>query len=248
MLAWWVELVSEQRCNDLSEFIQSVVEVAFSSVFVVAVLSYLLKRWIGIRIDESVKHAYARQLEEHKAQLQLENSRQLEELKSNLALENSRQLERARLQGEETTRSRSADLERFEEFLKEYNFEDGSLAYIRDRNMAEPFEWSGLDQFKELSSCWEKASQEFLDSEIEAKRREFCESVQSLIRHLGINAFRLDNHPGHLSQIHPEFKSAEEDWKREKWQNETRLADELAQKVEDSYNDFVRFSRHHLKS
>lgn len=209
-------------------------------------LYFLLKHWVGTRIAESVKHEYARQLEEHKAQLQLEGSRQLEELKSNLARENSHQLELARLQAEKTARARSADLERFEEFVRKYNFDCGSLAYIRSRNMAEPFEWSELGQFKEIADSWDTASQEFLDGEIEARRRIFCESVQSLVQHLGLNAFVLHEHQWRLCQIHPEFKSSEEDWKREQWQSDTRLADELAQGIEDSYDEFVRCSKHRL--
>ena len=230
----------------MSSFLESVFEVALSSVLVVSVLAFLLKRWIGVRIDESIKHEYARQIEKHKAQLQFENSRQLEEWKSNLALENSRQLERAKSREDEAIRGRNADIERFEGFVKKYNFDSGSLAYIRNRNMAEPFEWPELRQFKELDG-WESASQEFLDGDIEALRRKFCESVQSLVRHLGTNAFRLNKPLNDLHQIHPEFKSSKENREREQWQKETKEADEMAQKVEDSYNDFVRFSKQRLR-
>ncbi|MDO8425894.1 MAG: hypothetical protein Q7T24_00080, partial [Deltaproteobacteria bacterium] len=53
-----------------------------SSAVLFALLSFLAKKWIGSRIEQSVKHEYAKKLEEHKAQLQAQVNRSVEEMKA----------------------------------------------------------------------------------------------------------------------------------------------------------------------
>lgn len=180
------------------------------------IIAFLWKKWLSVRIEESIKHEYARKLEEHKAGVQ------------------------AGIQ--EAQAEKVTDRALFQEFLKTLPTE-GSIAYIQHANMkGYSFAWKALEQLQEFRLKWDNPEHEFLDPDLEEKRRHLLQDVNLYLQQLSLNTYPVNN-------------DASRAWVPADWedtQNErfSQIVDELhgsAERIVRRHSELVRCARSRLR-
>lgn len=89
------------RC-DLDTFFTALLTSVGGTGVALAAAYFLGKKWLGTRIEESIKHEYAKELEEHKAQLTEQVNRSLSQIQR---------------EANDADEQRKTDKELFEQFL-----------------------------------------------------------------------------------------------------------------------------------
>jgi len=193
------------------------------------IIGFLAKKWIGTRIVESIKTVYAKQLEE----MRHENAKDLANFKAKLELDNNREQEQI-----------LADKAMFQKFLETLP-SSGSIAFINENNFAGfSFDWRRLDQLRKFDHEWNDAEHEFLNPEMEAKRKELITLVNGYLNFLATNTWLLKDQPG------SNFASVPEEWEDEQPERFHRVVDSLhgqAGTIVAIHRELVRLGRQHLK-
>ncbi len=192
----------------------------------VGLLSFVLKRWIGIRIDESVKHEYACQFETVKGEIAKEREKFLQEL----------QCERQKSEVKTAT-----DLALFQDFLQTIPPGGTSYMFLRNCDMGGRIEWDKLVEVDEFLNKWDVPDHEFLELELENSRSELYRAVRRYMEFLNINSFSLDNDLK-FSAIHPDSKGPDSEF----WRAKVQEANKLANDVVECYDFFIRLGRNKL--
>lgn len=192
----------------------------------VTIGGWLLRKWLGVRIQESVKHEYATRLEDHKHALQAQQEVAVRELEA-----------MSRADGER----RATDKSVFWMLLAALP-PTGSIAFLRT---ARPDGFSipawMLDELRTFCTAWSTAEHRFLDSELEAKREALRLLICDFVAHVAEITRDLPDGrwlaiPPHLSQTEPgQFRSAAE------------RANQMAADVVGAYDELVSIGRSRLR-
>jgi len=191
-----------------------------------AVAVFLVKKWVGVRIEESVKHEYAKKLEEHKADLQEQVS--------------------AALSGMEHAYQESVDQKATDKALFARLIEtlptNGSISFITHWDVgAMLFNPKKLRQLRVFYLEWNDPEHEFLDADLEAKRRHLHRSVD---RYLGKTEECFFSQPGSdLVGIPPEWQISKPELFQSTMDELNRLADDVA----SAHKDLLVAAREKLK-
>lgn len=194
----------------------------FSGFGLAALLGVLVNIWLGTRM----KHDYDKKLEEHKAGLQKE----VEQYKLDLGMGHQKTLAKI-----------NTDKELFIKFLDELP-SNGSIQFLKTNNFAGiPFEGERLDQCRNFLCNWNDAIHEFLDSELEEKRKFLLELIEHLLVFLYSNVWPLKGTMG-LYSVPPEWKETQP----ERFGTVVKQIDDLAEKIVSTYDELVRMAHSKL--
>ncbi len=139
---------------------------------------------------------------------------------------------RSQLRQEEAAQAADRDL--FRQFLNTLPSE-GNIRHIRDHSMGETIrDRECSDQLDDFRLTWDDPEHEFLDSELEVKRRHLQECIRNFLDRFCTSVFPLDT--GNYYKVGPE------------WPEEQRCAaieelDKLADRVVAAHGDLVRSAR-----
>ena len=119
----------------------------------------------------------------------------------------------------------------------------GSISFIKDFNMAGfSFPQKALEHLKEFDWYWGNAEHEFLDSELEEKRKELHDLVGEYLGFMALNTFPLD------TDVNRSWVPA--DWEETQherfWEVVNKLHD-MAGRIVELHTDLVRTARDRLK-
>jgi hypothetical protein len=213
---------------DLGMFAKVVFTTIGGTAALLLMIGFLAKKWIGTRIVESIKTVYAKQLEWMKH----DNAKDLADFKAKLELQNAREQEQI-----------SADKTMFQRFLETLP-SSGSIAFIDVNNFAGSFDWHYLDQLRTFDHEWSDAEHEFLDTQMEAKRKELKTLVEGYLGFLGTNTWRLKD------QSSWGFASVPQEWEEEQPERFHEVVNSLhkqGEKIVSVHRELVRLGRQHLK-
>ena len=192
-----------------------------------AVLGWLGKKWIGARIENSVRHEYDVKLETHKATLQQEVTEAVRKLETEFRDAVDRQ---------------AADKDLFRRFLATLP-SSGSIAFLRDNNFAGfSFRRSRLKDLDAFYHDWDDAEHEFLDNELEEKRKHLHSLISEFTGYLALNTWPLDT-DANSSWVPPDWEHEQPDRFRET----VDRIHSLAQRIVDAHSSLVRMGREKLK-
>ncbi|MBI5901952.1 MAG: hypothetical protein HZB84_00485 [Deltaproteobacteria bacterium] len=213
---------------DWSTFITALLTSLGGTGILVAIAVFLGKKWLGSRIEESVKHEYARKLEEHKAQLQTQLNRSVEEMKAEF---------------QEAVDQKVTDKALYVKFFETLP-SSGSIEFLKTFDMGfGSFETEQLSQLKYFYCNWNKPEYEFLDAELECKRKALREAISKYLDSYSTNVFctKTDTKRAYVL---PEWKETKPDVYRQIIDKLNSLADEVVK----AHEDLVRSARLKLKS
>ena len=190
-----------------------------------AAAAFLAKKWIGVRIEESVRHEYAKELEEHKAQLQEQARRVVQE---------------AEAASQELADARSVDKALFQKLLAALP-STGGIRFVRDHPVGSVFEWGDLRELLTFEREWSAPEHEFLDEEFEEKRKHLRKCIALYLDYLATNTWPVDAH---------DRSSIPAEWKIDQPDRFAKTVDEvyrLAGDVVAAHDDLVRTGRGKFK-
>jgi hypothetical protein len=117
----------------------------------------------------------------------------------------------------------------------------GSISFIKDADMAGCyFPSARLEQLRTFWHGWENADHEFMDKQLEAKRKVFHTLVATYMKAIGTNTFptRVEG-----------FQTVPPEWETEQPERFNRVVDELhrlAGQIVEVHQDLVRLGRSRL--
>ena len=194
---------------------------------VLLILTWLFKKWISVRIEESVKHEYAMRLEEHKAELQQQIDRSAKEVQTEL---------------QEIAGQKKTDRELFTRFL-EVLPSSGSVEFIEKHHMGGTFEIDALKQVKAFFREWNTPECQFLDEELEKKRCTLHRNVGEYLGYVATNTWIVD------CDGNRDFASVPKEWRDEQPNRYEKTIEELhnlADRVVKAHQDLVQTGRRKL--
>lgn len=194
---------------------------------VVAVLAWLGDKWLGTKIEASVRHEYDKKIESHKAELEQTTAAALRRMEA---------------QFQDAVDKKAFDKDLFRQFLAALP-SAGSIEFIRGNNFADfSFDRRQLGQLEEFAYRWDNVEHEFLDPEMEAKRKELLAETGSFLHEIAVNTFPM---PKDVNR-----SSVPEDWETEhpeRFEKAVEAIHGLATKVVSIHTDLVRLGRERLK-
>ena len=134
------------------------------TAILIGAASFVGKKWIGTRIEESVKHEYAKELEAHKAHL-----------KTGLR---------------EAGEQKKADKLLYQKFL-EILPSSGSINSLLNQKGVWEYRDDTLDQLWRFYDKWNQPECFFLDELIETKRKNLYDCINELLTYIRYNTFDL---------------------------------------------------------
>ena len=212
---------------DLNSFITALITSLGGTGLFVVLMTFFVKKWVSSRIEESVRHEYAIKLEEHKVQLQEQVSRSVKKIEAEY---------------QEIIDQKKVDKALFAKFMSVLP-SSGSIEFINRFNMAG---WSfNRDEFKQLDNFhhdWSSPEYQFLDKQIDDKRKRLHELVAQYLAYLAINTFPVRGAVG--------ISSVPEEWEEEqpeRFHETVTKLHEFARLVVEAHSDLVKTARNHLK-
>ena len=213
---------------DWPAFIAALLTSLGGTGILIAIAVFLGKKWLGSRIEQLVKHEYDKKLEEHKAELQAQVNRSVEEMKAEF---------------QEAVDQTATDKTLFAKFLDTLP-SSGSIEFLKTFDMGfGSFETEQLSQLKDFYYNWNKPEYEFLDSELEKKRRELRNVVQKYLDSYSKNTFLTYDIDQKRAYVLPEWKITQPENYRQAIEELNSLADEVVK----AHTDLVRSARVKLK-
>lgn len=191
------------------------------------ILAWLGKKWIGARIENSVRHEYDVKLETHKAKLQQEVTETVRKLETEF---------------QDAVDRQATDKDLFRRFLTTLP-SSGSITFLRDNNFAGfSFRRSRLRDLDTFYHEWHDAEHEFLDGELEQIRKRLHELTAEFLSYLAVNTWPLDGDV-ESSWVPPEW----EDVQPERFRETVDRIHDLAGRIVDVHASLVRMGRAKLK-
>ena len=188
---------------------------------------FIGKKWIGIRIEESVKHEYAKKLEEHKTKLQEQINRTIGEIK---------------LEFQDAIDKKSADKSLYAKFIETLP-SSGSIDFIDKFNMAGcPFKKKELEQLEKFCCEWNDPEHQFLDHELESLRNNLHEVVVEYLNFLVVNTWCCEGDVDLIS-VPAEW----EETQPERFEKTVSNLHDLAQKIVDAHRLLICSAKRKLK-
>ncbi len=136
---------------------------------------------------------------------------------------------------------RNADRKLFDAFLEALPTR-GFISFIKEIDIAEHFQSCELDQLRSFCDKWNDPEHEFLDHQMEAKRRRLYDLADAYRKAINVNTF----------SSRPEgFQGIPREWgheKPEEYRAIIRELHELADQMVDAHADLVRTGRAKLGS
>lgn len=194
---------------------------------VVGVLAWLGDKWLGTKIEASVRHEYDKKIESHKAELEQKTAAALRTMEAHF---------------QEAVDKKAFDKDLFRQFLAVLP-SSGSIEFIRGNNFAGfSFDRRQLGQLEDFAYGWDNVEHEFLDPELEAKRKELLAETGHFLREIAINTFPMPK------DVHR--SSVPEEWERDQPKRFEEVVNKihgLAATVVSIHADLVRLGRERLK-
>lgn len=160
-----------------------------------------------------------------------------------LVVRMSRTASRAGRSSAETTRP--ADVRLWREFLDILSPDSDFIYLIRNHNFGLPFKWATVEPLESFVHGWDDAAHEFLDSEIEERRRQLHLVAYEFLAALGAQTFPLDQRPDRQS-VPGDWKRSPNPVMREQFKEFMNNLNAKAAAVWDSYESLVRTARGRL--
>lgn len=199
------------------------------TAILIGVASFLGRKWLGTRIEESVKHEYAKELEAHKARLQEQINYSISQKESEL---------------KEIEKQKETDKVLFEKFLQILP-SSGSIAILKSQIGIWDWRSGALDQIWKFYENWGNPEQHFLDEKIEEKRNKLYSYVDTFLKYQTLKTYPSGNSD--------QFQSVPKEWAygsdaQRKLFDETMLElDRLAENVILAHEDLIQTARGLLK-
>jgi hypothetical protein len=188
---------------------------------------FIGKKWVGVRIEESVKHEYAKKLEEHKANLQDQANRAMETMK---------------LEFQDAVDEKAADKSLYSKFIEAVP-SSGAIEFIDKFNMAGfSFERTEIRQLHIFCYEWNDPEHCFLDNKLESLRADLHKAVVEYLDFLATNTWCCDGNMEYAS-VPAEW----EDTDPKRFEKTVSKLHALAQKVVDAHRSLVSSARRKLK-
>ena len=193
----------------------------------IAIIVFLGRRWLGARIEESIKHEYARKLEEHKAHLQEQVNRSIRQMQSEF---------------QEAVDQKATDKALFAKFLETLP-SSGSIEFMDKFNMAGwSFDRKNLDQLATFQEDWRRPERQFLDEEVDKRRAHLHKLIGEYLKCLAFNTFPVKGNP--------DYSSVPEEWQEEqpeRFNRTVKKLHDLAGKAVAAHKDLITTARQRLK-
>lgn len=149
---------------------------------------WLLKAWLGAKVEKSVAHEYETRLAAHKAELQKEVYAATQQLKREFA---------------EIDEQLDVDRSLFRQLMEALPSDTIQFAYIEDMNI--PFFPKSIDPLRTFARLWNRPEKAFLDTELRSLQRNLHEKVVAYLDELDRTIVPSDIHMN-LYQIPPEWQ------------------------------------------
>ncbi|MFN7429497.1 MAG: hypothetical protein ACK54T_07020 [bacterium] len=193
----------------------------------VGVIAWLGDKWIGTKIEASVRHEYDKKIETHKAELEQKTAATLRTMES---------------QFQDAVDRKAFDKDLFRQFLAVLP-SSGSIEFIRVNNFAGfSFDRRQLERLEDFVHTWNNAEHEFLDPDLEATRKELMTETGRFLHEIAINTFPMPK-DAHRSSV-------PEEWETDQPKRFEKVVDTihtLAAKVVATHTELVRLGRERLK-
>lgn len=187
---------------------------------------WIIKKWLGRHIEESVSHQYNTKLESHKAELQQETTAAIRKMEADY---------------QDAVDQQAADKELFTRLLRTLPA-NGSIHFLRENNFAGfSFSWQRLSQLNDFVHEWDNVDHEFLDADLEAQRQALLDAANRFLAYLGSNTWPLAS--GDRSSVPQEWEDSEP----QRFRETVGRIHELAEGVVSCHTDLVRNGRSKLK-
>lgn len=213
---------------DWSAFTTALLTSLGGTGILIAIIVFFSKKWLGSRIEESVKHEYAKKLEEHKAQLHEQLNLSVEQMKAVF---------------QDAVDLKATDKALFAKFMDTLP-SSGSIEFLKTFDMGfGSFDTDQLSQLKDFYYSWNNPEYEFLNTDLESKRRELGNVVDEYFVSYGKNTFLRNDCLDQKRAYVPT------EWKETHPENYRQAVDELnslADKVVKAHEDLVRNARMRL--
>jgi len=190
-----------------------------------AIAIFVMKKWVGVRIEESVKHEYAKKLEDYKFQLQEEFGGAVR---------------KAQIEIQEAADERNADKDLLLKLL-EVLPSSGNISYIGSVDMAGVVERGMVRQLQEFFHEWKDPEHSFLDKDIESIRAKLHEEVGGFLNYMAVNTYVTGS---------VEYVSVSKELlirRPEKFQSIVAKLHELADRVVETHKSLVILGKRKLK-
>lgn len=212
---------------DWGTFLTALLTSVGGTTAVVGLLAWLGDKWLGTKIEASVRHEYDKKIESHKAELEQKTAAALRTMEA---------------QFQDAVDKKAFDKDLFRQFLAVLP-SAGSIEFIRGNNFAGfSFDRRQLGQLEEFAYGWDNVEHEFLDPELEAKRKELLAETGRFLHAIAVNTFPM---PKDVNR-----SSVPEDWETEhpeRFEKAVAAIHGLATKVVLIHTDLVRLGRERLK-
>ncbi|MEK6644699.1 MAG: hypothetical protein AABZ08_12415 [Planctomycetota bacterium] len=193
----------------------------------IAIAWWLGKKWVGTRIEHSVRHEYDKKLELFKVDLQQVSSEAIRKLE---------------LDYQESINEKAADKDLFRRFLLCLP-STGSIEFIRDHDYAGgSFDRDRHEDLENFVTNWDNTEHEFLDCELEEKRQKLMALVNEFLHTMARDTFSVNNSISRAS-IPPEWRYEQSD----RFKETTEAINKLVSDVVKKHSDIVRTGRVKLK-
>lgn len=190
-------------------------------------LGWLFDKWLGTKIEASVRHEYDKKIETHKAELEQKTAATLRTMES---------------QFQDAVDRKAFDKDLFRQFLAVLP-SAGSIEFIRVNNFAGfSFDRRRLEQIEDFVHTWDNVEHEFLDPDLESKRKELLAEAGRFLGQIAVNTFPM---PKDVNR-----SSVPEDWETDQPERFTKVVETihgLAAKTVSIHTDLVRLGRERLK-
>jgi hypothetical protein len=180
------------------------------------------------KIDESVKHEYAKKLEEHKAQLQEQLTHSIQYMKA---------------KSQENIDQKTTDKALFTKLLDTLP-SSGSIEFVGSHVVEHSsFDRDNLGQLRRFSQEWARPENYFLDSEFDKKREHLLEIVDEYLHYLACNTFIDDRKEFNISSIPGEWITEQ----TERYNKTVETLNNLANQLVAAHTDLINMARKKLK-
>lgn len=140
-------------------------------------------------------------------------------------------------------RSNQIDKGLFEKFLEDFPSNSGSINMLRQQNFSNSFNINRLVNLEKFVEEWDTIEREFLNADLERRRRELWDACYTFNCKLSVGAYDLNGGPA-FSCI-PDAYRGTGNWPKHVDEKIAEL-NELARTCLKSYEEFVRFGRKFL--
>ena len=103
---------------------------------------------------------------------------------------------------EEKSRIKNPDVELFKKFLRALP-SNRDISYVSREHMGGPIDMNQLNQLRRFKYDWNNAEHEFIDRDIEGKRKSLRNLIEEFYTYLGLNTWQVN---GSFQRVPPEWQ------------------------------------------